>query len=214
MTMHLPRRLAAAVLTLGTLAGAAVVAAAPAEAATATSTSADSGPAPICWSQPVICVPQTWYVATNVITNDGLDQLLPTASEANTTATATQMSQTVTVTGQLTASLSGQIPVNPATILGAVSTLTLGGQAQVSGSDAQQGTVQVPAGDIGYLEFGIIYIQTNGIAYFRNINGQVTSEPEVATVPVGFGYIASVAPIQSGSASSAAGNRTVVVTSR
>jgi hypothetical protein len=210
MTRHLPRRLAAAVLTLGTLTGAAVVAAAPADAATA----ADSGPAPICWSQPVICVPQTWYVATSVITNDGLDQLLPTASEANTTATATQMSQTVTVTGQLTASLSGQIPVNPATVLGAVSTLTLGGQAQVSGSDAQQGTVQVPAGDIGYLKFGIIYIQTNGIAYFRNVNGQVTSAPEVATVPVGFGYIASVAPIQSGSASSAAGDRTVVITSR
>jgi hypothetical protein len=212
MAKHLSRRLATTVLTLGVVAGAAGIAAAPAQASS--TGPADSGPAPICWSQPVICVPQTWYVATSVITNDGLDQLLPTSSEANTTATSTQMSQTVTVTGTLTLSLSGQIPVLPSGILTSVDQIQPGGQLQVGGSDAQQGTVQVPAGDIGYLQFGIIYIQTNGTAYFRNVNGQVTSQPEVATVPVGFGYVASVAPIVSGSADSAAGHRTVVITSR
>lgn len=93
------------------------------------------------------------------------------------------MSQTVT----LTASLSGDIPVAPS----GIAKVTPGGQASVSGSDAEQGTVQVPAHGVGYIRFGIIYEQVQGTAFFRNIYGTVTSATEVATVPVGFGYIAS-----------------------
>ena len=81
----------------------------------------------------------------------------------------------------------------------------------IGGSVAIQGFVNIPAGDIGSLQFGIIYIQENGTAFFRNVNGQVTSSPAVATVPVGFGYIASDTPIISGAASS---HRTAVVTAK
>jgi hypothetical protein len=205
MAGHLPRRIAIAVLALGMAAGAAVMAAAPASATSARP--ADSGPAPICWPFPVICVPQAWFVVSNVITNDGLLQLLPTSTEANTTTVATQMSQTVTVSGSLTATVTGNIGV-PGSSIAAV---TPGGQASVSGSDAVQGFVNIPPGDIGSLQFGIIYIQENGTVFFRNVNGQVTSSPQVATVPEGFGYIASVTPIINGAASS---HRTAVITAR
>lgn len=209
MAKHSPRRLATAVLAVGLVTGAAVVGAGPAQAAS-TSPADTGGPAPICWSAPVICVPQTWYVPTSVITNDGLLQLLPTAVEANTTSGPTQMTQTVTVSGSLTASLSGDIPLDPAGIAGGVAKLVPGVSGTISGSDAEQGFVDIPAGYVGYLKFGIIYAQTNGIAYFRNINGQVTSRPEVATAPIGFGYIASSAPIQN-NGSNAATHSTVVL---
>jgi hypothetical protein len=202
MAGHLPRRIAIAVLALGIAAGTAVMAAAPAGATSARP--ADSGPPPICWPVPVVCVPQAWYVVSNVITNDGLLQLLPTSTEANTTTVATQMAQTVTVTGSLTASVTGNIGV-PATNIASV---TPGGTAMIQGSDAVQGFVSIPPGDIGSLQFGIIYIQENGTAFFRNVNGQVTSNPAVAIVPEGFGYIASITPIISGAASS---HRTAVV---
>jgi hypothetical protein len=206
MSRHNSRRLATSAVALGVIA-AAVFAAGPADAATASP--ADSGPAPICFAG--ICVPQTWFVAGNVVTNDGLFQLLPTVSEANTTTASTQMTQAVTVSGQLTLSLSGSIAVNPASVLGAVTSLTPGGQVQVSGSDAMTGTVQVPGGEIGYLQFGIIYDQVQGTAYSRDIFGTVTSAVETATVPIGFGYIASVAPITNSSSTS---DSTAVVTGK
>lgn len=196
MFSRLPRRLATIALSLGMAAGAAAVAVTPADAAT--TSPAASGPAPVCWHAPEVCVPQSWWVPTSVITNDGLLQLLPTSVEANTTAKSTQMSQTVTVTGSLTATVTGSIPVAPSALV------TPGGQAQVQGSDAEQGTVQVPAHGVGYLKFGIIYEKVRGIVYFRNVNGKVTSAPEVATVPVGFGYAASTAKIKSGGGTTAA----------
>jgi hypothetical protein len=196
------RRVAAITVSLGLTVGAVAAAVQPAEAAT--TGSAASGPAPICWPFPKICVPQTWWVPAKVLTNDGLLQLLPTSVEANTTAKSTQMSQTVMVSGTLTATLTGSIPVAP----NGIAAVTPGGQASVSGSDAVQGTVQVPAHGVGYLKFGIIYEQVRGTAFFRNIDGTVTSATEVATVPVGFGYIASDSPIQN------AGNSKVVVTKK
>ena len=191
------RRVATITVGLGLTAGMVTAAIAPAEAAT--TSSATSGPAPICWPTPKICVPQAWWVPTKVLTNDGLLQLLPTSVEANTTAKSTQMSQTVTVTGTLTASLSGDIPVAP----GGIAKVTPDGQASVSGSDAEQGTVQVPAHGVGYLKFGIIYERIQGTAFTRNIDGTVTSATEVATVPVGFGYIASDSAIQNAANSKA-----------
>ena len=188
-------------LTSGVVAGVVTATIAPAEAAT--TSPATSGPAPICWPAPKICVPQTWWVPAKVLTNDGLLQLLPTSVEANTTAKSTQMSQTVTVTGTLTASLSGSIPVAPS---GIAASVTPQGQASVSGSDAEQGTVQVPAHGVGYLKFGIIYERIQGTAFSRNIDGTVTSATEVATVPVGFGYIASDSAIQN-----AANSKAVVI---
>lgn len=184
------RRIAIITVSLGLTSGVVTATIAPAEAATASP--AASGPAPICWAAPKICVPQTWWVPTKVLLNDGLLQLLPTSVEANTTAKSTQMSQTVTVSGTLTASVSGDIPVAP----GGIAKVTPGGQASVSGSDAEQGTVQVPAHGVGYLKFGIIYERIQGTAFFRNIDGTVTSASEVATIPVGFGYIASDSAIQ------------------
>lgn len=202
MFSRLPRRFATVALSLGLAAGAAAVAVTPAHAATTSSaaSSAASGPAPVCWPAPKVCVPQTWWVPTSVITNDGLLQLLPTAVEANTTAKSTQMTQTVTVTGTLTASVSGKIPVAPP----GIADVTPGGSASISGSDAEQGFVQIPAHGVGYLKFGIVYEKIRGIAYFRNVNGKVTSAPEVATVPVGFGYVASTAKIKSGGGTTAA----------
>lgn len=217
MARHFPRRIASSALTLGMLAGAATFTAAPADAATASSSSpssssaSDSGPAPICWSSPKICVPQTWYVPDSVVSNDDILQLLPTITEANNSTASTQLSQTVTVSGQLTLGLSGSISVSPAALLGSLTSLTPSGQIQVSGSVAVQGTVQVPAGDLGYLKFGIIYEQVTGTAYSRDIFGVVTSATETATVPIGFGYVASIAPItDSGSTTSS----TAVVTSK
>jgi hypothetical protein len=200
MSKRIFRRVATSVLSLGLAAGAAVTAITPAQAAT--TTSANSGPAPICWPAPKICVPQTWWVPTKVITNDGLLQLLPTSVEANTTSKSTQMSQTVTVTGSLTATLSGSIPVAASSIAGAAGSISPGGSAMIQGSDAEEGTVQVPAHGVGYIKFGIVYERIQGIAYLRNVNGTVTSAHEVATVPVGFGYVASDSPIQSESAHS------------
>jgi hypothetical protein len=191
------RRVATITVGLGLTAGMVTATIAPAEAAT--TSSATSGPAPICWPAPKICVPQTWWVPTKVLTNDGLLQLLPTSVEANTTVQSTQMSQTVTVTGTLTASLSGDIPVAP----GGIAKVTPGGQASVSGSEAEQGTVQVPAHGVGYLKFGIIYERIQGTAFSRNIDGTVTSTTEVATIPVGFGYIASDSAIQNAANSKA-----------
>lgn len=199
MSKRLFRRAVTTILGLGLAIGAAAAAVTPAHAATITAatartaaaTSVDSGPAPVCSSSPKICEPQTWWVPTKTITNDGLLQLLPTSVEANTTSKSTQMSQTVTVTGSLTATLTGTIPVAPPT----TAAVTPGGQAQVSGSDAEEGTVQVPAHGVGYLKFGIIYDKIQGIAYYRHTDGTVTSETEVATVPIGFGYIASDANI-------------------
>lgn len=195
---HVFRRVVTIAVGLGLTAGMVTATIAPAEAAT--TSSATSGPAPICWPFPKICVPQTWWVPTKVLTNDGLLQLLPTSVEANTTATSTQMSQTVTVTGTLTATLTGDIPVAPSGIAASVNP---GGQAQVSGSDAEKGTVQVPAHGVGYLKFGIVYEQVRGTAFFRNIDGTVTSATEVATIPVGFGYIASDSAIQNAASSKA-----------
>jgi hypothetical protein len=192
------RCVVAVTVSLGLTAGVVVAAVPAAEAAT--TGSAVSGPAPICWPFPKICVPQTWWVPTKVLTNDGLLQLLPTSVEANTTAKSTQMSQTVMVTGTLTATLTGDIPVAPSGIAASVNP---GGQAQVSGSDAEQGTVQVPTHGVGYLKFGIVYEQVRGTAFFRNIDGTVTSAIEVATIPEGFGYVASDSAIQSASNSKA-----------
>lgn len=56
---------------------------------------------------------------------------------------------------------------------------------------------------VGYIRFGIIYEQVQGTAFFCNIDGTVTSATEVATVPVGFGYIASDSAIQNTSNSNA-----------
>lgn len=107
---HLPRRFATVVLAAGAAVAGAVpadaVSAVPASAVPASVVPADSGPAPICWPAPVICVPQTWYVATSVVINDGLLQLLPTSVEVNTTSASTTLDQTVTVTGSLTASVT------------------------------------------------------------------------------------------------------------
>lgn len=142
-----------------------------------------------------LCIPATWYKVTNVITRDGIVQLLPTVVEPNNSSTPSTLSMTVTVTGSVTAGLTGSIPVAPPGIAASIGPSV---SAEVSGSVAVGATTTIPAGQTGYVQFGIITEKTNGIAYQRDVFCHVTSQPEVATAPEGFGYIASSASTHGG----------------
>ncbi len=111
---------------------------------------------PICADG--LCVPQSWYVADIILTNDGLYQLFPLSySEANTTDTSTVFTNTYTISATLTASLNVSIPLRAAEIAGGSVTLDPGAQAQVGAIDAVACTVNIPPNSIGILYPGILY---------------------------------------------------------
>jgi hypothetical protein len=191
----------ARVAALATVAiGGLVLGAVPATAATPNTAAAPHG----------LCIPATWYQVTNVITRAGIVQLLPTAVEPNESSTPSTISMTVEVNGSLTAGVSGDIPVAPANIAASIGPEV---SATIGGSVSITGTVTVPPGQTGFLRFGIITEQTNGIAFFRDFFCNVTSEPEIATAPEGFGYIASTAPTHPTGATDP-DRRAVVVTTK
>jgi hypothetical protein len=148
-----------------------------------------------------LCIPAAWYTVTSVITRDGIVQLLPTTVEPNNTANPSTLTQTVTVNGEVDAGVQGNIPVAPAGVAASIGPSV---SAKVSGTVTVTGTITVPPGQTGYLRFGIITEKTNGTAYSRDVFCNVTSAPEVATAPEGFGYLASTA----------ATNPTAVITGR
>lgn len=179
MFMRRPARvIRAAVLTAAI--AAVTLTATPAMAATA----APAKPGDICW-------PTTWYTVTSVITRSGIVQLLPTVVEPNNSTEPSTLTMGVSVSGSVTAGVTGSIPVAPQGIAASIGPNV---SANVSGSVSISATTTVPPGYTGYLQFGIITEQTNGIAYSRDFWCNVTSQPEVATAPEGFGYIASSAP--------------------
>ncbi len=195
MVRRSPRGIRAAVL-VSVAAGALVLGVMPATAATTTAAAPHD-----------FCIPSTWYTVTDVITRDGIFQLLPTVVEPNNSSTPSTLSMTVTISGSLTAGLTGNIPVAPAGIAASIGPSV---QANISGSVAVTASTTVPPGETGYLQFGIITEKTNGIAYQRDFFCNVTSQPAVATAPEGFGYIASSAPTTPGATSASSRHHTTV----
>jgi hypothetical protein len=149
---------------------------------------------PLCYDG--YCVPQAWYVATSVITNGGLYQLGAAAPYVNTTSVTQSESRTLTITGSLTATLNGTFGVSGEAVSGAVAQVQPGVQASVSGSYAVAGTLNVPPGSVGYLYYGIVYVQTSGTVYSVDVSGHISTVAAnvVATVPVNWGFLGETEP--------------------
>jgi hypothetical protein len=166
------------------------------------------GPPPACSSgycipqTPVsafgVWIPQSWYVATNVITNEGLFQFgTPVVGDNPTTVdNPTCVSLAQTVTGSATASLQGTFGIdNPAAISGAVAEIQPGVSASVGYSYTFSGSAPCPPETNTTIYFGIGYIRTTGTVYSLSASGQITSQSNVvATAPTGWAYYTQYTP--------------------
>jgi hypothetical protein len=188
------RPFTAAVAGLIALGGAAFASAAPA--------AADTAPAPDCYSTSLsptgeICVPQTWIVATKVVTDDGLvtGDSIEFANNSSETSTVSQAEQ---IQLTLTAGISGTIGLDANDIAQSLSSgeisvpvsgnITPSAEISVTYSQTITGTATVPPQCVGTIYFGISYIMADVQAYSRSIEGIVTSAPELAWAPTGIGY--------------------------
>lgn len=150
-------------------------------------------------------IPQSWYVATSVITNEGLYQLGHPVVGDNPTPVdnPTCVSIAQTVSGTLAASLNGNFGVDgpgPAGISGAVAEIQPGVTATVGYSYAFTGSAPCPAETNTTVYFGINYVETTGTVYSLSTTGQITSQSGViAKVPTGFAYYTQYTPAIYGS---------------
>jgi hypothetical protein len=166
------------------------------------------GPPPACSSGycipqtpiggPGLWIPQSWYIATNVLTNEGLFRLGTPVIGDNPTPVdnpnCVNLSQTVS--GSLTAKLDGNFGVSdPSAISGAVAEVQPGVSATVGYSYTFGGSAPCPAQTNTTIYFGIGYVQTTGTVYSLSASGQITSQSEVtATVPTGWAYYTQFTP--------------------
>jgi hypothetical protein len=171
------------------------------------------GPPPACSSgycipqAPVnvfgVWVPQTWYIATSVITNEGLFRFGNPVTGDNPTQVDNPgcISLSQTVSGSATASLNGTFGVhNPADISGAIAEIQPGVSASVGYSYTFGGSAPCPPETNTTIYFGIGYVQTNGTVYSLNASGQITSRSGVvATAPTSWAYYTQYTPAVSGS---------------
>lgn len=148
-------------------------------------------------------IPQSWYVATSVITNEGLYQLGNPVLGVNPTPVDNPNCVTLSqaVTGTLTATLQGTFGVsNPADISGAVAQIQPGVQASVGYTYTFSGSAPCPAETNTTIYFGINYVETTGTVYSLSAAGQITSQPGViAKAPTGWAYYTQYTPAIYGS---------------
>jgi len=166
------------------------------------------GPPPACSSgycipqTPVsifgVWIPQSWYVATSVITNEGLYQLGHPVVGDNPTPVdnPTCVSIAQTISGTLTATLQGNFGVDgPAAISGAVAEIQPGVTASVGYTYTFTGSAPCPAETNTTVYFGINYVETTGTVYSLSSTGQITSQSGViAKAPTGFAYYTQYTP--------------------
>lgn len=166
------------------------------------------GPPPACSSgycipqTPVsafgVWVPQSWYVATSVITNEGLYRFGTPVVGDNPTSVDNPfcLSLAQTVSGSATASLQGSFGIdNPADISGAVAEIQPGVSASVGYSYTFTGSAPCPPETNTTIYFGIGYVQTSGTVYSLSASGQITSQTGVvATAPTGWAYYTQYTP--------------------
>lgn len=171
------------------------------------------GPPPACLSG--YCVPQTpvklfgswipqsWYVAKRVITNEGLYQFGTPVVGDNPTPVDNPFCVTLsqTVYGSATATLQGTFGVdNPAVIDGAVAEIQPGVSATVGYSYTFSGSAPCPPETNTTVYFGINYVETTGTVYSLSSSGHITSQSDVvAKVPTGWAYYTQYTPAVSGS---------------
>jgi hypothetical protein len=143
-------------------------------------------------------VPQSWYAATSVITNEGLFRLGPPVVGDNPTTVDNPscVSLAQTVSGSATASLKGTFGVDdPAAISGAVAEIQPSVSASVGYSYTFNGSAPCPPETNTTIYFGIGYVQTTGTIYSLSASGQITSQSGVvATVPTGWAYYTQYTP--------------------
>lgn len=148
-------------------------------------------------------IPQSWYIATSVITNEGLYQLGTPVVGDNPTPVdnANCVSLSQAVNGSLTASLNGTFGVDdPADISGAVAEIQPGVSATVGYTWTFSGSAPCPPETNTTVYFGINYVETSGTVYSLSVSGQITSQSGViAKVPVGWAYYTQFTPAISGS---------------
>lgn len=148
-------------------------------------------------------IPQSWYIATSVITNEGLYQLGSPVVGDNPTPVdnpnCVNLSQTVS--GTLTATLQGTFGIdNPADISGAVAEIQPGVSASVGYSYTFAGSAPCPPQTNTTVYFGINYVETTGTVYSLSASGQITSQPGViAKAPTGWAYYTQFTPAVYGS---------------
>jgi hypothetical protein len=165
------------------------------------------GPPPACASgycipqTPVnvlgVWVPQSWYIATSLITNEGLYRLGTPVVGDNPTSVDNPscISLAQTVTGTLTASLQGTFGIDAAETSGAVAEIQPGVSASVGYSYTFSGSAPCPPETNATIYFGIGYVQTSGTVYSLAASGQITSQSGVvATVPTGWAYYTQYTP--------------------
>lgn len=171
------------------------------------------GPPPACSSgycipqTPVAAfggwVPQSWYIATSVITNEGLFRFGTPVQGDNPTPVDNPSCVSIaqTVNGSASATLQGTFGVdNPADISGAVAEIQPGVSASVGYSYTFTGSAPCPPETNTTIYFGIGYVQTNGTVYSLSASGQITSQPNVvATAPTGWAYYTQYTPAVVGS---------------
>jgi hypothetical protein len=142
-------------------------------------------------------IPQSWYVATSVITNEGLFRIgNPVVGDNPTTVdNPTCISLAQTVTGSATASLQGTFGIDQADVAGAVAEIQPGVSASVGYSYTFSGSAPCPAETNTTIYFGIGYVQTTGTVYSLSASGQITSQSGVvATAPTGWAYYTQYTP--------------------
>jgi hypothetical protein len=154
---------------------------------------------PVCYDGG--CIPHSWYVATSLVTNGGLYQLGAAAPYVNTTSVTQSESETLTISGSLSASLNGTFGVSGEAVSGAVAQIEPGVSASVSGSYTVSGTLNVPPVSVGYLYYGIVYAQTSGTVYSVSASGQISTVATkvIATAPVNWGFLGEAEPYVSNS---------------
>ena len=145
-----------------------------------------------------VWVPQSWYVATSVITNEGLFRFGNPVGADNPTPVddPSCVSLAQTVSGNASATLQGTFGVDsPAAVAGAVAEIQPGVSASVGYSYTFSGSAPCPAETNTTIYFGIGYVQTTGTVYSLSASGQITSQSDVvATAPTGWAYYIQYTP--------------------